>query len=159
MPSLGYRKPLSEKFWARVNKTDSCWLWTGDVRGGWEGHRYGCVRMGPVRISTHRLSWEIHFGKIPQGKFVCHRCDNTLCVRPDHLFLGTAQTNQDDCKAKGRSTFGERNGRAVVTAEIVLMMRLLHRWKGIGGAELGRRYGLHKDSVYSILRRRNWKHI
>lgn len=94
------RGSVEDKFWARVQPTTGCWLWLGAI-GTWG---YGVLSPGgslPVR-SAHRVSWEIHNGPIPDGLFVCHHCDVRHCVRPDHLFLGTAKDNVADMIAKGR---------------------------------------------------------
>lgn len=95
-----------EKFWARVAKSDGCWEWQGRRHG----RGYGVTGHG---IFTHRLSWEVHNGPIPDGLYVLHRCDNRICVRPDHLFLGTALDNARDAMAKDRHCSGVRhaNGR------------------------------------------------
>ena len=102
------RVPLETKFWKYVNKTDGCWLWTGKARR--EG--YGAVGW-PKTISAHRLSWGLHNGPIPAGLWVLHKCDVRLCVRPDHLFLGTNLDNMRDRIKKRRgyirlvTAFGE----------------------------------------------------
>jgi hypothetical protein len=92
--------PLSERFWAKVQKTATCWLWTGArTRSG-----YGKIgQMGGNPQDTHRVSWELHNGAIPDGLLVCHHCDVKLCIRPDHLFLGTHLDNARDYHAKRRA--------------------------------------------------------
>lgn len=87
---------ISEAFWQRINKETGkfCWSWTGqkNQRG------YGRIR-GKF---AHRVSWEIHNGEIPVGKFICHTCDNPECCNPDHLFLGTAYDNNIDRAMKSK---------------------------------------------------------
>ena len=102
-------RPLSERFWSKVNKNGTipphcpnigeCWLWTGHIIVG----GYGRLSVGHgIQEFAHRLSYMLHYGNIPNGCFVCHRCDNPPCVRPDHLFIGTHTDNMRDMIAKGR---------------------------------------------------------
>ncbi len=128
---------LSDYFWARVQKTDSCWLWTGTIDKGGYGLRYLEGSNGPMHQQAHRVSWVMHFGEIPDGLLVCHHCDVRNCVRPDHLFLGTTLANARDRERKGRGvlakgkTAGERNLNAKLTAAIVLRLRAEDAaWKG-----------------------------
>ena len=107
-PYLPYRTP-TERFWAKVDKYGpvhpvlgtACWLWLGATSVG-----YGTftIHTQPTRLvgSTHRFSWEIANGLIPNGLFVLHRCDVRHCVNPNHLFLGTAGDNARDMARKGR---------------------------------------------------------
>lgn len=86
-----------ERFWAKVNKTDGCWLWTASA---WRG--YGIFWADGRRWKAPRYSWALVNGPIPSGLMVCHRCDNPPCVRPSHLFIGTMSDNIRDAYAKGR---------------------------------------------------------
>lgn len=91
-----------ERFWKKVTKTDSCWLWIGaNTKYGW-----GTMKINGVMYGAHRISYAIHKGEIPEGIFVCHNCpggDNGLCVNPSHLWLGTQKDNVRDCVNKKRS--------------------------------------------------------
>jgi hypothetical protein len=94
---------MTERFWAYVQKTASCWVWTGTQSDNGYGRIWGKGR----HIKAHRFSWELHNGPIPEGMHVCHKCDTPACVNPEHLFLGTASDNMRDMVAKGRHSWGE----------------------------------------------------
>ena len=94
-----FDEKVLERFWPKVRKTDECWEWIAGTRGK---TGYGSFKIDGEVIDTHRVSWMIHFGPIPEDKFVLHKCDNRKCVRPDHLFLGTQLDNVRDMISKGR---------------------------------------------------------
>lgn len=91
---------LMKRFWEKVQKTETCWIWTAYK------NRQGYGKIGTSAsksINAHRVSWVIHNGPITDSQFVCHACDNPSCVRPEHLFLGTRQENINDMMLKKRS--------------------------------------------------------
>lgn len=172
MPSQ-YTPAFLARFWAKVDQASECWVWIGPKTG----NGYGAIREdAPSRrqVAAHRASWEIHFGVIGAGLEVCHRCDNPVCVRPDHLFLGTTRDNAADRSAKGRSGAGDRSGRrlhpdrypngsavpgAKLTDEAVREIRRRYDAGAAGLTVLGRQFGVTKQTIQRIVRRQGWTHV
>ena len=90
-----------ERFWSKVEKSESCWMWKGKTNNSGYGSICG--------TSSHRFSWALFRGRIPEGMRVLHVCDIRKCVNPDHLFLGTQLQNILDAKQKGRLATGDRH--------------------------------------------------
>ena len=93
---------LAERFWYRVIKPsggseDWCWGWRGSLSNG-----YGHLTSDKKQVVASRVSWVLHFGEIPTGLFVCHKCDNRECTNARHLFLGSPGDNCKDKMQKGR---------------------------------------------------------
>src|SRR4026209_597513 len=130
------RRGVHARFWSKVQKTDSCWLWLAS-KGE---HGYGWVALNNKNRHASRAAWELTNGPIPKGMFVLHRCDNPPCVRPDHLFLGTTQDNANEMSRKGRSLYGERNRRAKLTEAQVLEIRCRYKEEQIKQQELAGQY-------------------
>lgn len=93
---------LKERFFKYVVvNADGCWGWSGSRHP----QGYGMISNRPKYSSprlAHRVSWELHFGDVPSGMLVLHRCDNPVCTNPAHLFIGSQQDNMDDMASKGR---------------------------------------------------------
>jgi len=148
-----------------------CWLWVGSpvfmarrvkhaqsIRNLTNGERYGRACFVGVRERyTHRLSWLIYRGPIPEGLWVLHKCDVEICVNPAHLFLGTPADNTADMMAKGRhdhnpNVCGEANPNAKLTAENVAEIRK----SNLPGTVLGPMYGVTSSMIYFIRKGKNW---
>lgn len=143
-----------DMFWARVNKTDGCWLWTGCTNG-----RYGKLSVGGPEVRAHRFSWELANGPVPDGLNVLHNCDTPLCVRPDHLFLGTQKRNMDDMNEKGRSIRPKgKDAVAHLTAAEVIDMRVAYS-VGESIASIAKRFDVHPQNAARAIKKITWKHI
>ncbi len=157
------------RFWRFVEKTETCWLWTGDT---WSDG-YGRFWLNNHNTRAHRVSYEWAHGAFPKELLVCHHCDQPLCVRPDHLFLGTTTDNIRDASRKGRmrnnwKVFrGATNNRARFTETDVLAIRAAYR-PGTRGKKnkspvslmgLATQYGCSKFAITAIIKRMTWKHI
>jgi hypothetical protein len=150
MKFLFYGPPI-EKFWNRVHKTDTCYEWIAfKDRDG-----YGVMRWERRHLKAHRISWEIHFGLIPKGKFVLHRCNNPACVHPDHLYLGTQPENRAYCVQCNRQAKGKDQGLSKLTERDVLEIRDMPGTT----REIGSIYGISSPQVSNIKRRVQWKHL
>jgi len=87
-------------FWAKAQKTETCWLWAGSIS---RPDGYGMYHMGSAGYRVaHRIAYKLAVGPIPDGMIIMHLCDNPPCVNPDHLRLGTKLDNNRDSMAKGR---------------------------------------------------------
>lgn len=150
----GREQPIADRFWKKVRKTEQCWLWIG-ARQGSNKWKYGVLnlgRRGHGIMRAHRLSWQIHHGPVPDGMWVLHRCDTPLCIRPDHLFLGTPSDNSLDMLRKGRCL-------TKLTPEQVKQIRHQYADGGVMYKELAQMYGVSKGLISFIINRQIWKHI
>ncbi len=146
---------LEERFWEKVNKTEGCWLWTACVSGS----GYGQIRLEGKMRQASGVSWMLEHGSMPD-LYVCHHCDNPLCVRPDHLFLGTQKDNAQDMIMKGRkaSQSGRLNSQSMLDEADVVTIR----WKlsiGMTRLQIASEYGIAVSTVTGINTRRQWSHV
>lgn len=110
MSAISDLKELMDRFYQKFDRTENgCWEWHASMLP----NGYGAIQYHRQKTGAHRVSWIIHYGEIPSGLFICHKCDNKKCVNPEHLFLGTAKDNARDRANKGRSfrPIGELNSQ------------------------------------------------
>jgi hypothetical protein len=141
-----FTEPVLRRFWSRIRRSDGCWEWIGD-----EGRRYGRMSIGRRTVHAHRLSYEVYFGSIPEGLFVCHRCDNTRCVNPAHLFLGTPAENSRDAAVKGRMRSGIKHPHARLTAEQAAEIRECVGRGRISAVSYAKELGISRSTIYRAL--------
>lgn len=147
-----------ERFWSRVVKQDGdgCWEWQGSLNIS----GYGLISIDGKNELTHRFSWELENGPIPDGLYACHHCDSRICVRPSHIFIGTHMDNMQDMIAKGRDhknpNVGEACPQSKLTNEAVLAIRSS---VGVSKDELAERYGVSRAAIVDVLMGRRWKHL
>lgn len=150
--------PVETRFWKNVDKNGpvhplhgQCWVWTASTNEG-----YGQIwypKLGRA-IKASRVSWEIHFGELPQLS-VLHKCDNPLCVRPSHLFLGTQADNLKDCRSKGRHAYGVKHGIAKLDDAKV---RIIRNSK-LSRRELADKFGVSYEVICTVIWRKTWRHV
>lgn len=147
-----------ERLMSRVEKTATCWLWTG-CRHPLGYGLLAWTEAGEKKYArAHRLAYETFIGPIPAGMCVCHSCDNPRCVNPCHLFVGTHAQNMADMKAKGRRAdigAGATNARARLTDADVLAIRAAYRGSNARQADLANDFGVSQATVSRVIA--GWK--
>ena len=134
-----------ERFWAKVDKTDGCWLWTGARDSGGYGY-FTLVGPSPdpnkrKTLKAHRFSWTLSCGPIPNHQRLRHKCDVRLCVNPTHLELGSIVDNNSDMYERGRGYGQFAHQKALLTdAQAEALLESINR--GIPPRILAKKYGL-----------------
>lgn len=149
-------KLLEQRFYSKVTIKDGCWHWNAHKsKSG-----YGRLTIQSKEYTAHRLSWMIHYGEIPYGLFVCHKCDNPSCTNPEHLFLGTAKDNAIDRNRKNRhrDDSGEKHPSAKLTnRDVIHIRRRLEQ--GIQGKTLAQEFGVSRMTISNIKTGRKWSSV
>jgi hypothetical protein len=145
---------MEQRFWSKVNKTDTCWLWTGSLND----RGYGNFGFNGKVDKSHRVSWLLSGNTIPEGDIICHApheiCGNRHCVNPAHLRVGTQVENMNDRIADGTIARGIKHGSNKLTEEQVRAIRANPENKT--HAALAREYRVSSTHIRRVISRKKW---
>ncbi len=156
------RSRFEEKFKKQKN---GCWIWKSSKSNS----GYGKFNIRGKHVIAHRYSYELYKEKIPPGMLICHKCDNKLCVNPDHLWIGTQKENINDAKKKGRlpnlkgirkplCCVGENHYLSKLKNKDIFEIKRLYK-SGVSGYRLHKMYNVTKKCISDILKNKTWKHL
>lgn len=143
-------KHIKDNFWSKVDRSggeDSCWIWLASGTRG-----YGRFMFKGKRYKSHRFAYELTVGSIPEDLFICHHCDNKICVNPKHLYPGTAKDNARDAVLRGRLGKTKPNK---LSLDNVLEIRRLYE-SGISQDKLAIQFNSSLSNIRSIITRQTW---
>lgn len=151
------RKPGKppKDFWSQVEKTDECWLWTGEKNI----YGYGIYRIDGGYIGSHRYVLKQYEKTEVTNKVVMHTCDVRACCNPKHLVVGTHADNHQDKINKNRQAKGEINGASILTEQQVIEIRNKYKFRVCTYKMLADEYNVCKDTIQKVVRKIYWKHI
>ena len=156
------RKPLDEfktKLFNKINKVldkDSCWNWLGYINP-FTG--YGQIGYTKRTLKSHRETFKLVFNcDLTEDQQVCHTCDNRVCCRPQHMFIGTIQDNQADKICKNRQVKGEDVHCSKLTEDQVKLARNLYK-NNKTASYLAKKFKIDVSTMWRVVNRRYWKHV
>jgi hypothetical protein len=150
-------RDIKERFWEKVEKTDTCWVWKGSIQ---KNRGYGVIWItNKKKEGAHRLSLILHGKKLPPWCVVMHKCDNPSCVNPNHLKFGTPKDNCDDKERKRRGNHprGEASGLAKLNEKSVHSIR--RDYPRQSSRTLAKKYNVSHKTILAVVNRKAWSHI
>ena len=150
------KRPLMDRINEKIDKTGSCWKWTGAL----DSNGYGSIMLTNKALNLRtaakvcRILWETLNGPVPEGKYVLHKCDVRACVNPDHLYIGTPSNNMQDMWDRGRHPKPKLH--AVMNIQDVLEMRKRYD-QGESMKHLAKHFGYRYKTVWAAVRGVNWR--
>lgn len=158
---MNKQRSVYYRYWNKVDRkgANECWNWKGvRTRAG-----YGQIRVDGKMVYTHRFAYQNWRGDIPDGMFVCHKCDNRSCCNPNHLFLGTPADNTADMIKKGRDSRpifkGEAHGSAKLTEVDVMAIKKRLTAGGESQKAIAADYGVRQQQISHINTGKSWSDL
>jgi len=146
---------LLDRFKAKYSKQDTgCWEWGAAVTGS----GYGGIKINGKMVGAHVAAYELFIGSVPEGLEIGHKCDNPLCVNPEHLEAITHQENMRQQKERDRHARGSRNVFAKLTeASVIEIKRLLDA--DVSGKDVAELFNVQPSAVSKIKLGKTWRHV
>lgn len=151
------KEPFREHFESGVDRSagpNACHEW---LRGRFK-NGYGSVKRRGKDLKTHRVAWELEYGPIPDGLFVCHTCDNPPCCNLKHLFLGTPADNAADMVAKGRQARGWKFSTTKLEENDVRGVRIALA-AGLSHRTIAALFGVNPRTIHRIRHYIHWAYV
>lgn len=147
-----------QRFWDKVQKSQGCWLWQAGTRGK---TGYGAFKYEGKTVDSHRVSYILAHGTIPDGMLVCHSCDVKLCVNPAHLFAGTYKDNwQDAVDKRIIKMIGTELSRKLTDGQVREVRKLYKRGvRGSGCESLAKIFPISHTSIRAIVSGKSYRDV
>ena len=139
------------RFFDKVLIGDDCWEW----QAGKSANGYGAFRLHGKTVGAHQASFWHFYGEPAEGEFVCHSCDNPICVNPTHLRGDSPKSNTADAVARGRLPRGSAHGNARLTEGQVKEIRSR---SAEPQEDLAMEYGVSRQQINRIINGKRWAH-
>lgn len=149
-----------KRFWKKVGKSTDCWVWTACKNE--KGYGVFTLSSNPqIKVNASRLSYRIEFGDFPTNLQVLHHCHNRACVRPNHLYLGTAQDNVNKREKRGSrlAPRGSRHPNAKLDEQQVITIKQLMSTTNSNNKELAAQFKTTPENIYNIRKGITWSWI
>jgi hypothetical protein len=151
-------KTEHERFISKVIKTKTCWLWNGAKYRFGYGHFRRKINNKWIMYKAHRYAYEYYKEEIPANFLVCHTCDNSSCVNPEHLWIGTHKQNTRDMENKGRWKMIRNKNHNLLNLGIARNIRKYkQQYPTIKLKEIAQEWGTSIQQISRILRNEIWQ--
>lgn len=154
VPMPEFSNSEKNKFLSHIIKKEDCWSWDSTTRFG-----YGKFRIKDKEYMAHRVSYYLNFGIDPKDLFVCHKCDNRICVKPEHLFLGSNRDNMQDALLKGRMFLGEKNSFSKLKVVDIHKIRNLYSLGNSSYEDIAISFGVSNECIRKVIKRFTWANV